>query len=414
MASILELPTELLFEIFSDDNLTPADLARCQQVCKTFRDITEHCKIDYTFKVDATNHPTWTLIRCLLINPKLGGRFRSIKVTWHRRRPMKPKTWAYQWGWSGQEMQQIEDIGSEWLTPGTLRAIRTGLNSEALLPLLLCMTPNLESLDLGEAFEGLIYPTFTAREGIRVIEASCGDDWKWEPKGRWDDGWAYYDAISSGTTPPREDVHPLWFHVNLNHKQWLPGLANLTHFAHGYKDHQDSSGFYLGWPGQYLAEILLMPRLETVQVRQCATIEFRQHTPLSDTVDELMKSRFKSTVKRLELIDSCFRQEDYDALAKLTGSLERLEWSWISETSRYYNSHAPIAEDRVTKAFLMRNKKTLSPERIVLVKGGKENMEADEEEQDGDESDLGSDDDGRYYVSDSSSEEEEDDDDDDD
>ncbi|KAJ6264695.1 hypothetical protein Dda_0845 [Drechslerella dactyloides] len=411
MTSIFDLPTELLFDIFSGDNLTCADLGRCQQVCKTFRDIIQHCKIDYTFKVDVTAHSAWRLIRCLLINPQIGERFKSIKVTWHRRRPMKPKTWAAIWSWTKEEREQIEHLGSEWLTGDTIRAIWTGLNSEALLPFLLCFTPNLESLDLGEAFEGLIYPTFTAREGIRVIEASCGDGYKWSPKGNYDDGWAYYDAISAGTTPRREDVHPLWFHMNLNPKQWLPGLANITYFAHDYKDHQDPNGFYLGWPAQYLAKILLLPRLQTARVRHCATIEFRQHIPLFDTVNSLLTARRRSTVKRLELVDSCFRQEDYDALAKLTGSLERVEWSWVSETSRYYTSLASISEERVAKAFLRRNKRTLTPEQVFLVKG-EPGSESEGENKEGEESDLGSDDDSYYYISDSSSDREDDDDDD--
>ncbi|KAF3907171.1 hypothetical protein ABW21_db0207653 [Orbilia brochopaga] len=403
MASILELPTEILLEIFSDNSLTPEDLARCQQTCRTFRGVTEHLKIDYTFKVDSTTQSTWRLARCLLMNPNMGNRFRSIKVTWHRRRPRKPRTWASQWHWTLAERKQIEDLTAEWLSSQTIYAIAAGLNSEAVLPFLLCFTPNLQSLDLGEAFEGFIYPTFTAREGIRVLEASSGNDWKWTPRGGWDDGWAYYDAVSEHTIPTGEALNPLWFHVNLDHKQWLPGLANLKHFAHSYKDHKDSNHFYLGWPANYLAKLLMLPRLETAQVHCCASIVFRQHHTLGELVDELLNKRFTPSVKRLEIHGSDFRQEDFEALAKLTGSLEHLEWSRVPESRLWHN--ISIIEAQVNKAFLARNKK-LSPEQIVVVQREK-SSEVDEEDQD-DVSDLGTDDDRYYYVSDSSSEAEED------
>lgn len=196
MPSICSLPTEILLQIFSDEEISTADLFSCARTCQLFNGIASQCKISYNFRVDHPSQSTWKLLQHLqhlIRNPKVGERFRSVNITWHRRRPCKPKTWALRWKWNEEEQQEITCICKKWGISDVTEHIRKGWNSEALVPLLLCFTPKLESLDYGEPVLSMMYPSPTPREGIRIHEYGEGHDYLWEPRNAFDDGWPYFD-----------------------------------------------------------------------------------------------------------------------------------------------------------------------------------------------------------------------------
>ncbi|KAK6515277.1 hypothetical protein TWF506_007621 [Arthrobotrys conoides] len=146
-------PTEILAEILTNEILTLADQHRCQLACKLFRDIVQHySRCDYILRIGHYSQQTWRLVRCLLLNPKIGERFRSITVTWGR-----PSYFInaagneelLRWSWTTEEIDQINAFAGNVLGHGGLRGVFWGVDCGSLIPLLLCYMPNLESLDLG-------------------------------------------------------------------------------------------------------------------------------------------------------------------------------------------------------------------------------------------------------------------------
>ncbi|KAF3912497.1 hypothetical protein ABW20_dc0106237 [Dactylellina cionopaga] len=157
MTTLSGLPLNVLLKTF--DLLEVADCARIKQVCRYFHTVVKNCRYTYNFRVDAPSHPTWKLVRFLLANPEsnLGAQFHDISVIWERRQAENSETWTKPWKWTYEETCNIRETGKKWKLSGQMiRAILMGMNSEALLPFFLCLTPNLESFDLGDVETKLI------------------------------------------------------------------------------------------------------------------------------------------------------------------------------------------------------------------------------------------------------------------
>ncbi|KAK6523843.1 hypothetical protein TWF281_001811 [Arthrobotrys megalospora] len=362
MASICLFPTEIFLQIFSDEAVTSADLASYARTCRLFRDITPQCRIHYTFKVDHPSQSTWKLIRRLLESPEIGERFRSINVTWHRRRPRKPRTWALEWKWSHQEQKQIKSICEKYgILDDVFNAILKGWNSESLLPLLLCFTPRLESLDYGRTVLDLMFPSPTACEGIRIHEYCEGSVHYWEPRDNYDIGWQHFDSCWGS-----HYRNISWFYATLNSGRTLPGLSSLKHFSHrgSQKDNR--------WPGVYLSRVLLLPNLESASIYMCRPVDSVYYSNESSTNLEFPVGR-KSSIKHLKLIGCVFDQDEYDSIARFTGCLRSFEHSDYRK--------------QVADSFLQSNNSTLVKDRISFTWA---------REQSGEE-DFGPDDDPAHY-----------------
>ncbi|EPS42605.1 hypothetical protein H072_3393 [Dactylellina haptotyla CBS 200.50] len=399
MAPISSLPTELLINFFSDENLNHADLASCQQVCKRFYDIAKSLKFNYTFQVDHVNQSSWKLIKHLLANPALGGRFKEINITWHRRRVMKPRTWVKKWEWTEEEKDQIQEFASEWLHPKTIPAILAGLNSEALLPLLLCYTINLESLDVGDSTLGIIQTSPTARDGIRIYRYGVGDDSMWQPRRPYSDGWDLFDRFWRSSVPiDTNGDRKSWLHVNIDNGKKIPGLWNIRRFSHGYGIPTNRITYYRGWPAGTLVKVLLLPQLEYLHASQATAIDY---TPLNP-VDSRTDNSLRSNVKHLELVDCLLRSVDYESIAKVTSSLEYFRCTLIQKLPTEAKGHSnwgrhtnDASEINVEAAFLQHNKDTLQRSHTFL----KRSVYVDEVYY-GREDDInyGEDDDPSYYA----------------
>ncbi|KAK6356200.1 hypothetical protein TWF718_000571 [Orbilia javanica] len=148
-------PTEILAEIITNETLTPADLGRCEQVCKLFRDIVQHySRRNYILRIGNVSQQTWQLARCLLVNPKIGERFKSITVAWCID-IMADSGNRLRWTWTQEEKDQISAFAGGVLGRHGLREVYRGVDCGSLIPLLLCFMPNLEVLDLGYPDKGL-------------------------------------------------------------------------------------------------------------------------------------------------------------------------------------------------------------------------------------------------------------------
>ncbi|KAK6526970.1 hypothetical protein TWF281_010166 [Arthrobotrys megalospora] len=166
-------PTEILVNIF--ENLPSDDLARVKRACKLFNDIGNLAKLNVKLFIDAPNHAAWKLTRLILANPKFGERIVKISVRWRRRDPNRKKSLTKYWTWNDKERRQIYEVCGTWgLTSDTETAILGGVNAESLLPLLLCLTPNIKILKLNQSDDGdckhLMDPNWAAnRRAIRAL-----------------------------------------------------------------------------------------------------------------------------------------------------------------------------------------------------------------------------------------------------
>ncbi|KAF3185366.1 hypothetical protein TWF788_004686 [Orbilia oligospora] len=149
MVSLITIPNEILLQIF--DNLHLRDLSRAKRTCKHFNTIGKLVtNLNIKFYVDAPNQTAWKLIRSILADNTLGEKISRILVCWRRRNVNRRKTLTKYWQWTDVEKEAIIDACLLWcLTDGTRDAILAGVNSEALLPLLLCYTTRIKSLKLG-------------------------------------------------------------------------------------------------------------------------------------------------------------------------------------------------------------------------------------------------------------------------
>ncbi|EPS45881.1 hypothetical protein H072_141 [Dactylellina haptotyla CBS 200.50] len=319
--NIFSLPPELLLIIFADNSLDNRDVANCQSTCKRFRQITKDLPIHYTFRVDHVAQPAWKLIRHLLVYPRIAKRITSINVTWHRRQPVKLETWTREWRWEEAEKEKIEAIGERRLSTRTIGAIFQGLNSEALLPFLLCLTPNLESLDIGDAVLSFIQPEYSIFEAVRLIEySSTGVDRTWQGSegSHRDSAGRYLDKVMDAVRP---GYPSLWFHENIRPGDWLPGLVNLKKFYHSCVKYGDPYDSNYGWPIVFLRRIMLLPNIRKIKIKRATCMKDGLYMPISRGGPP---KDFQSSLKSLEILGTFIQQEEYDVIAKLTGSLEYL------------------------------------------------------------------------------------------
>ncbi|KAK6535430.1 hypothetical protein TWF694_001890 [Orbilia ellipsospora] len=237
-----QLSSEILLQILGDPCLSDRDLASAQQTCKRFNDILQHYiypERTFTLTIDSPEFSCWKLARAILERPSLGEQFRSIKFEFKRRDAYDKKTWFGAWEWQEQELDQINGIHRQWreIFPALcLEVIRAGINSEALLPLLLCLIPNLKSLDLRnvESQVVVIWDDYDSDEsedsGFDLsVQAIGGDpdyhDHKLKPN--------QYHKFPSANQANRMDR--LWFWRMIEEarttRNWPPGLINLESLA---------------------------------------------------------------------------------------------------------------------------------------------------------------------------------------
>ncbi|KAF3200833.1 hypothetical protein TWF106_000612 [Orbilia oligospora] len=364
MASLTTLPAELLTQILTDQTLTTFDISNCALTSRRLYNLTADRKTKYSFHIDHRSQSTWKLIACILSNPRIGHRIHRIIVTWHRRNPHKPKSWTPQWLWKSQELEQIKSIcgkyGVEFLYP----VIEDGFNSEALLPFLLCLTPNLQSLDFGAIAPSMIHGgTYSAEAAVRIFKACerryTGQNYKVRHNIK--DRRVYFDSRWGSSY--RQNILWTYSALNLPRPNSIPGLSNLKHFRHG------PSGPWRrrcpGWPAEYMIKILLLPNLKTASF--CGAVTFNptkpgdDYKPLSATLE--FTAGKKSSVKELEIINCELERSDYSTLAELTGSLEVFKGT-VFEGYHWWRSGNKLSY--MINTFRENNPKTLAANNISV------------------------------------------------
>ncbi|KAK6352573.1 hypothetical protein TWF730_009397 [Orbilia blumenaviensis] len=394
------LPTELLLQIFKCKELSPVDLVRCGRTCRRYHDITNSSefKIDYTFQVDHISHSGWRLIRCLLLNPALGERFQSLQIAWHRRRRRDKTTWTTKWNWTEEELAHISAVLNKWGIDdsGTLyRAIEIGLNSEALIPLLLCFTTTLESLDIGEVAHDMISDEYghTILDAAQIFSHCMGlssgspqpgaRDSKGErisrtsrrrpldPSGTYKvDLSEWYHSGAGHYNPGGRLVEPLrhipWIYNAFNPKAWPPGLVSLKEFSHGssnsaalrYRPRSLNT-----WPNRNLSTVLQLPNLETLKLSH---INALMGTPIHTQIKPPHK------LKHLEIFHYRFYRTDFEKVAILTGgSLESVKCVLSEENFTPWDMSPEDKIRIITDFFHDNSKETLKKENISVYRSFK-------------------------------------------
>ncbi|KAF3922294.1 hypothetical protein ABW20_dc0107446 [Dactylellina cionopaga] len=425
MDALATLPTEILINIFSQKALR-TDQDRIKRVCRRFYDVSRilNLPLHYNFRVDAFTHPTWKLIRFLLSKPEAGEKFGSIRVQWQRRNVrmdslglwgwkldeidrMKKMTefwrqrsktaaaifaryrvWTRRWEWTPDEVDAIKRVAKTWkLSAGNVTAIFAGINSEALIPLLLCFTPNLESLDMGKVDCRLIRNVQDLVKKAGTYDAlpeffqHLGEYSPLSSK----KGYGHLDlwqAVRDDMNTHQPKSRPTWFHQNLvESRRLLPGLVNLRHFGQSsytnlvldedyvhYNDDCDwdwedgqLGGRDSGIGGHDVFPIFFLPQIETIGIKGCVTGEGTYHEPINSLSAKYKDS--KSTVKDLMLVHNLFYKSDYITIAKATGMLEYL---YIDETTKKLHDYNSDRHKKIQEVFRNQNKNTLVGKNIII------------------------------------------------
>ncbi|EPS43133.1 hypothetical protein H072_2897 [Dactylellina haptotyla CBS 200.50] len=396
MTGITDLPTEILLQIFGSGLLTLEDSAHLKRVCWRLRNVTQQCKgFTYNFVVDEPKQKSWMLVRYLILNPSLGEQISSIKMTWRRRDGSDRATWTRPWHWTKTEKAAIWELNKIYsFSQGMAYAAAMGVNSEAILPILLCYTPNLISLDLGDTVPDLLLKDYMERpngknmnellvellhhrtnyhlydEFIPNENDSDLEEMESDPT----------EYLSGNATAQRLMFNHIpgsgyiWLHMNINDR--IPGLASLKYFENGIRRNEGIPGIGdgLGGPVDFhhvrvssIWPTFFLPRIESIKVAGLSNIDTQaddwgRFTPLYTYYEKR-----KSPVKRLYLMEASLWPAPVISLAKLTKNLEYFEWEETT-LNGFYTSENPEWEQlrEIASILISNNEATLDRNNVRL------------------------------------------------
>ncbi|EPS38151.1 hypothetical protein H072_8157 [Dactylellina haptotyla CBS 200.50] len=385
---IFALPSEILIEIITSDCLSDTDIVRLERVCTLFRDIIHDqiynsARRKYTFRVDALSHPTWRLARYLLKKPQLGEQFGEITLQWERRVAADESTWTTDWEWTDEEVPSINDICAKWdINEETRVNVLKGKNSEALLPFLLCFTPNLKSLDLGAPDSSIVdHKSDDFEPALCAISATEKEKAELERGNEFFLSRRNAERYLKIVMQYESNDHTLFFFDNVKYRMIeqlepetivgprdvLPGIANLEHFSIGNLEQQAYR-----FRADDLYAVFCFPKIHTIRVFNGVENISRYH----------LGSWFEpphngpSTVKRLTLISTVdcspyareprqpynLSPEYMENIANVTGNLEYLYIK--SKRSNAYDDW--LSPDEETGKLFMQINKNLDTGKILI------------------------------------------------
>lgn len=346
MSLFSSLPSETLVQILCDDGLSNADTASLRRVCKRFKHHAFYRKI--VFRADAVSHSPWKLARRMLFHDaELGEKCTSFVVQW-KWNTVERGINVENWKWTEEEQARIKDICEQWgfhtdipaspRIPSYLRDVLQGRNSEALLPLLLCYTPNLKSLNIGN------------------LE---GDDWRCLDNFELD-------------RPPGSPLSPgehylwlldyLWCDTDENGKvEVFPPLEKLEHFSFKFVSHTPLAECY---------PIFSFPRIKSISLAGIPVVGVEYNADLGG-----YQPIGPSTVEELSIVFYCYGhywpwpapEVAEEALGALSSG-GRLQQVYI-RTIHGGSSCECISftrSENLGRVFLENNKDTLKPTEIII------------------------------------------------
>ncbi|KAK6503871.1 hypothetical protein TWF481_008874 [Arthrobotrys musiformis] len=396
MTQITVLPSEILLQIFGEIDI--ADIYNLKRTCRLFNEISSRSRHTCLFKVDAPGHPTWKLLKYLLRNQHVGKQITEIHVEWHRCGLGENDLFGRgQWTWTDREIGKIHDIceGVSSSTTNPLKcAIIGGINSEALLPLLLILTPNLKYLDLGIVNGELIthnpYDNFVQRDVMDTFLKLYNENNRLRclyPSTSFEEWCAAHGfnffSTAGEPLPPRRDrtsssvgilcrryfrswssdhipsdglgkTGSTWLqHCAVRGASQFPGLRSLKHFrctTNNYSLQTDASHYH----------ILMCQNMETVLIDGCFLTQGLSlgrrwqwedffYTKSPDMADVKKSSR----LRKVELLRGHFTESDLELLAKMTVNLEYLAIERVADDY----SQKELFLDHIIKLFLENNRK---------------------------------------------------------
>ncbi|KAF3921082.1 hypothetical protein AA313_de0206456 [Arthrobotrys entomopaga] len=321
---LLALPQELLLDIFS--RLDIDDLARSKRVSKQLKQTVECVPLtSYTFHIDHTNQSAWKFMRHLIQNPRVGRDLRHLRVEWHRRIASDESTWTRPWKWSPEDRTLLDSIQEETVNSGVFgngiwEVIRDGINSEALLPLLLYYSEYLETLDLGDVQIHLIICEVDMHRYLHeaIIEL-FQDEEPEDPYFHQNDPYGSFPMAHQVPPSPHSALWVQYYFQTEDGEGYLPGFVNLKYLRHGINDDIRCTKYTWGWHAEFLPPLLFLPKLEELEVNGCSTQGMADTTLQQDL--EPFEGQ-KSNIKRLIMHDGRMLDEDYILVASVTGNIE--------------------------------------------------------------------------------------------
>ncbi|KAF3924377.1 hypothetical protein AA313_de0203263 [Arthrobotrys entomopaga] len=366
-AKITNLPTELLLDIFQRVDNT--SVARCKRVCHVFLSVANQIPLtSYTLLIDHLNHSAWKFFRSLLTNPKLCENLTELNVEWYRRTE-ELETHTPKWIWSEQDLTLIDKLqkveSTYTIKPKTFEVIKYGGNSEAILPVILCFTPELKSLNLGKVQLQLVVIDYYSNgnrykpfiPALAITDPPDPDPEEVEDE----DSGEFFDEVLMPPHVP-DSTFVLWFHENIGKPgRYLPGLKKVTSLTHGYDDSVFTSEYLYGWKARYLAAMLFLPNIEKIHVSGCATLGMGTHYAIEYDIDRMQSTeKEKSKVRELVFEDSRMADEDYLAIAKVTERVRRV----VIEHNKMYG--AELEEETEIRMSFQDNNEGLSSHNISI------------------------------------------------
>ncbi|KAF3213192.1 hypothetical protein TWF192_009838 [Orbilia oligospora] len=352
-----KLSNELLLQIF--ESLPYSDAAVCALVCKRLHNIFSRTQIeDYTVKVDHPSHRAWKLIRCLLVNPKLGERFKKLSFTYHPRRCDYPQTWTLQWYWTTEEETQLEHLCQNWDISAAFKWIRDGIYGNSISHSCFVTLPTSK--------------VSTSGTDLTVWDGCCGRDFLSTFKSHREENYfdIYYREDLEGGY---DDYWKPCLRFSATMDQCISRLSNLREFTFW--------GLELGdvcenCPEREMVEfvlkVLLLPRLEVARVgrRWCfdkwgvkaAMSTIGNSGPGKSRPTKMVPADGRSGIKHLELRYEQLEKGRLEMFAKFTRKLESLEL--------VLGRYATMEEGEIVAGFFLENnKETLARGRVIVRAG---------------------------------------------
>ncbi|KAJ6256443.1 hypothetical protein Dda_8944 [Drechslerella dactyloides] len=361
MASLAALPTELLIQIFNQTN--NVDLYSLRQACKRFADIAQICAPPtLVLQIDAPNHQAWKLVRSLIKTQTPIKQVREVQIEWYRRATDEQGAAATkQWTWTRHERDQINRLCFKYgIWDQLALAISRGINSEALLPLVLCFTPNIETLDLGEVDVQLVEHSLAKEpdDCQIVIDAFHTLNECMRPEYRYlseeddptrvpvlvDD--KYYTRLlrefrkrQFHDIPYSQRGYRLWFQQSLRGSAWRSSLGNIKHFVDRRRYCRlQAPNFAI------LVRMLWLPQIQTIRFDNCQSYSTPQGPPSPNTLGPAASDYKCPSLRRLELYNDLLPEGDLLAIARTAPGLQH-----VAITS---NRTPAIDVERVGQAFV--------------------------------------------------------------
>ncbi|KAK6532558.1 hypothetical protein TWF281_006743 [Arthrobotrys megalospora] len=306
-SNITSLPTEILHEILGHPDLDRSDLCHASIVCKSFYHVTKQYIPRDRDIVLRNNRPgqLTSFLRKLLAEPKFGQNFTELNIKWgyaKRTRfssrgsasdnPGKGEKAEKEFEWTKEELESLGDLAKKYsFHPRWVKSIEGLLDPASLLIPILCLSPQLEELNMG---------TPVVDSSIEGVYSDCLDAHLEE----------FIYRLIMDDRKHIQDPEEL-------HAHFPDALKGLKTFSRG--DMEDEFGFDI----DRIFPIFLLPNIESIELNTLGG-DFNLLTRFED-------SDYFCKVKHLVLFNLECEAEELARLLRFCEGLEtvKIRFEWV-------------------------------------------------------------------------------------